>query len=220
MLRSLLAHTKTIPIESLPPARAWAIAAGANMAALRDDCLDTLATGKSAQEMRTMLDDWWDIHDAKSLTETLDWLEREGHSARFRQARALVGDVSEQDFKSILSQVSDKARVQLQLARRNLLAPQQALRGWDLARSINITRAAFDAGYIDEAYAWHEITGAAQILQMTFHSWRELSDNYLLGREFWGGGAGTAKYLEQKARWLLENSASPWKKLDWNLSLR
>ncbi len=220
MLRSLFAHTKTIPIESLPPARAWAIAAGANMAALREDRLDTLATGKSAQEMRTMLHDWWDIHDAKSLSETLDWLEREGHSARYRQARALVGDVSEQEYELILAQVSGKARMQLQVARRNPLSPQQALRGWDLARSINITRAAFDAGYIDETRAWFEIMGAAQILQLTFRSWRELSDNYLLGREFWGGGEATAKYLEQKARWLLENSAGPWRRLDWNLSLR
>lgn len=220
MLRGLFSKPQTHkPAPALTPPQAWSIAAGANLAALRDDRLDSLASGKPANEMRTMLHDWWGVNDAKSLYETLDWLEREGHSARFRQALALVRNLSEQEFQYTLTQVQGKERVQLELARTSPVSDTQALVGWDLGRSINITRAGFDAGYIDEARAWHEILGAAQIIQITFSSWQELCDNYLLGRQFWGGSQDTDKYLVQKAKWLVQDASSPWKQLAWNLKL-
>lgn len=221
MFRSFLSEALDSKKRStaLTPTQAWAIAAGASLAALRGDRLDSLAAGKPQARAQTMLREWWGIENAKSLYETIDWLKREGHSIRFRRLATLAGDLSEQEYQFHLTNLESKARAQLELARTQRARAPEALIGWDMARLINVLRAAYDAGYIDEAHAWREIMGAARTIQHTFHSWQELYDNYLLGRQFWGGGKDTDKYLVQKSQWLLRDPASPWKKLPWNLRL-
>jgi Protein of unknown function (DUF1266) len=40
-------------------------------------------------------------------------------------------------------------------------------------------------GYLAEDEAWEKIMPAAAKLHATFSSWKELGENYLIGREFW-----------------------------------
>jgi hypothetical protein len=46
--------------------------------------------------------------------------------------------------------------------------------------------------------------------------WQELSDNYLLGRRFWGGRDETQPQFETRARWLTTDPHSLWRRLAWS----
>jgi Protein of unknown function (DUF1266) len=80
-----------------------------------------------------------------------------------------------------------------------------------------VARAAFSAGYLDEAKAWQHVEHAAQRLRRTYRSWSEMSENYLLGRRYWGEGEDLQKYFDAAAHWLLTDRRSPWRRLDWGI---
>jgi hypothetical protein len=204
----------------LSPAQAWGIAAGANLAALRFDSLDTLDTGKSRANAEYTLREWWGVKDAKSLREMVQWLTNAGHSAEFIQVYNMLSDLNEEQYAALLQlQANPTARNRMEIVWAYRNEADRALKSWDLGRMINIVRAGYGAGYIDEAEAWQHIMDAARRLQPIFGSWKELSDNYMLGREFWGVQTGTDDVLMERATWLLIDPASPWQKLAWNTPL-
>ena len=62
---------------------------------------------------------------------------------------------------------------------------------------------------------------AARTLQSNFDSWKELGENYLIGREFWslhqtkeGGDLSRDAYFR-----LLNDPASPWNRHAWETNL-
>lgn len=44
-----------------------------------------------------------------------------------------------------------------------------------------------------------------------------MSENYLLGRRYWGEGEDLQKYFDAAAHWLLTDRRSPWRRLDWGI---
>jgi hypothetical protein len=62
----------------------------------------------------------------------------------------------------------------------------------------------------------------ARLLQQTFESWKDLGENYLIGREFWSLERTKASgwYFQQAFKELLQNPESPWYTLSWELNLR
>ncbi|HEY6321927.1 MAG TPA: DUF1266 domain-containing protein [Thermoanaerobaculia bacterium] len=70
---------------------------------------------------------------------------------------------------------------------------------------------------LEEAKAWQHVEHAAQRLRRTYRSWSEMSENYLLGRRYWGEGEDLQKYFDAAAHWLLTDRRSPWRRLDWGI---
>jgi len=63
---------------------------------------------------------------------------------------------------------------------------------------------------------------AARILQRAFSSWRELGENYLIGREFWSLTQTKQDGDQVRAAYdrLLNDPNSPWNRISWTLSLQ
>lgn len=64
-----------------------------------------LPKGKWQQAERENLKQWWDMADAPSLLQTVDWLLQEGHRAEYQQ-RGEQGDIAAWDYSRALSLLS------------------------------------------------------------------------------------------------------------------
>jgi hypothetical protein len=97
----------------------------------------------------------------------------------------------------------------------------RSILGWDYSRYIALCRWGYAAGYLSEDEAWAHIIRAARLLQSTFGSWRELGENYLVGREFWSPAQQrhSGPIYRAALRRLLEGPESPWTRYAWNLDL-
>ncbi len=223
------------PADAPPAARpltrrqmAWGLAASALLTEHNRGRHDTLsgiaATAQSASDQRWILARWWDVADRDGLLRVLAWLDAGGHRRRFAEVGERAVQLSPEEFEALLSSPelkSDEAE-SISVARkyfRKLGA--RSLVGWDYARYVSLCRWGYTAGYLDEGEAWQGITHAAGILRRTFSSWRELGENYLIGREFWSpeetrrGGADYRATFQQ----LLSDPASPWNRVPWSLEI-
>src|SRR4029079_5524122 len=94
------------------------------------------------------------------------------------------------------------------------------LTAWDTVRLSFLARATFTAGWVDETTAWDVALEAARKLQRSYDSWAEMSQNFLLGRGFWGEASpASMEAFHKNATWLLNNERSPWTQLPWDLPL-
>jgi hypothetical protein len=138
------------------------------------------------------LSQWWDIHGREEAIKTLNWLWQEGHRGVYRTESRMPARVA------------------------NVHTP---LLAWDYCRLIWVAGVSYIAGYITEAEAWEKIMPAAVAIQANYSSWRQMGEDYLLGRERWFG------HQEPKFRSvfrLLTNPSdpnSPWNKNPWSLAL-
>jgi hypothetical protein len=206
--------------------REWGLAASALLAELNHQRHDSLAgvalTEDRKRSSRQGLEIWWSVLNREDLFTTLSWLDSGGHRQEFAAFGQRVSQMDPDEFKTLLAGVDSENANSLVIARRYYQKlGSQSLIGWDYARYISVCRMGYVVGYISEDEAWQRIMYAARILQRTFGSWRELGDNYLIGREFWSlaqtqkdGQAMRAAYER-----LLSNSSSPWNRISWTLNL-
>ncbi|MDD5260818.1 MAG: DUF1266 domain-containing protein [Methylacidiphilales bacterium] len=195
--------------------------------------------GKNVESNRRRLDYWWGVKDRKAAIKELKWLEKDGHRVNYRKyleeiqnskpesqppeglarawiiiqeyllsrgKRSLHGRFTAEEIATI-RQESTRHKA------KNLLA-------WDYCRIINLAGWCHHAGYISEEEAWQHIFPAARKLQSTYCSWKEMSDDYILGRVIWQKEPqDRMSYLQER---LLDPSepASPWAKLPWQTPLQ
>ena len=105
------------------------------------------------------------------------------------------------------------------IARNRLRFRNGDIIAWDLGRLINVARLGYSAGYLPDHEALTIIMTAARALQAAFRSWRELSDNYLLGYSVSQGGAEVDQGRAAQAAWLCDGEDSPWQLIPWSLPL-
>jgi Protein of unknown function (DUF1266) len=197
----------------------WAIAAGANLL-FQDSRFDHLELGGTAAEARDMLRQQWRVTGPSAAEPLLDSLATVGHTAVLRAILPKVSALTPPRFEQWVAEQRPDLRRLLRFAYEHRTEFKDGeLLGWDLARLINVARAEYKVGWIDEATAWKHIMPAARRLQRAYSSWQELSDNYLLGRRFWGGHDETQPRFETRARWLTTDPHSPWRRLAWNTPL-
>lgn len=200
-------------LPQLTPAQRWMIAAGGNLVKLNSAPFATLHYGRSRGGMRSMLRQWWDVRDRPSLLDQLQRLANEGHRTTFQQAFTQVANLTEAD----IARVPNPAARFVWENRHNF--KNGDLVAWDFARLINVARQGYTAGYINEQEAWQYIAPAARILQSSYSSWHELSDNYMLGWRFWQNGAPLDAHYIRTFNWLKTDPASPWAQIAWNTPL-
>jgi hypothetical protein len=204
----------------LSTAQLWAIAAGANLAYERGDGLDRLEFGCGARCAQTMLRGGWGVNGTSDAEPMLVLLARVGHTAVLRLDLAALSSVPQAKLEPWLRAQPPDRRQRLRFAYQHRVEFKNGeLLGWDLGRLINVARAAYTAGWMDESTAWAHILPAARRLQQAYSSWDELSQNYLLGRRYWAGADETQVKFEAAAAWLRTNPQSPWRQLDWSTPL-
>jgi hypothetical protein len=151
-------------------------------------------------------------------------LDEEGH----RQAFAVVGErvsrLSAEEFQATLAAPGMNGNLahSLLVARDNYeKLGHRSLIGWDYSRYISLCRWGYLVGSLTEEEAWQRVMHAAQIIQGTFASWRELGENYLIGRDFWSYEATRrdGQIMRATCQELLRKPQSPWNQIPWNLDL-
>ena len=216
------------PAPALAPARAWALATSAVLTELNRERHDLLAGGPRTEERirewRENLVEWWGVESRADLLETLERLDADGHRREFERLGAALERMSDAEIRALLEsrgyddEVSQKVEVVTRWYGR---LGAKSLLGWDYARYVALCRWGYLVGYLSEEEAWARIMPVARRLQRAFTSWRELGENYLIGRQFWSlrETRTSGDLYEAAYRKLLEDPGSPWSRLPWNTDL-
>ncbi len=207
---------------------AWALATTAIMFEFNADRHDLLAGAVANPDGeakgKQLLSDWWSVDTKDELLDTLNWLQFEGHRADFDELGRQVSAMNEMQFESTKAAVliDEQQTHRLDVVRKNYrLLGNKGILAWDLVRYIALCRWGYLAGYLSDVEAWDLIMPAARRLQQTFSSWRDLQENYLIGRDFWSvqqtqkTGDGFRAIYEH----FIQDSNSPWNVNSWTMDL-
>ena len=204
----------------------WALATTGILTECNHEYHDVLAgvepTPENISKHRTLLSEYWGIKCREDLLFVLEWIEQVGHRKRFDQMGQYMRTVNEEEFKVMLKQLPEEDESSWDAVRKYWsILGRKSLLGWDFCRYIHLCRKGCLLGYLSENEAWRLIVPKARILQQTFDSWKDLGENYLIGREFWSLARTKASgwFYYQAFKNLLENPDSPWNTIPWNLDL-
>ncbi|SRR6266568_383442 len=207
--------------------REWALAASAILATFNREPMNTLASGGPSPDQRRnaqrLIRVWWGIGSREDLLTALVGIEQGGHRMAFSAVGSRVEKLSPEDLKKIVSGLSSDGAHSVVIAHRYYdKLGSQSITAWDFARYINLCRWGVESGYLSEDEAWPRVMYAAGILQQTFSSWREFSEDYLIGREFWSLRQTKidGQVMRAICQRLLNDPNSPWNRIPWNLPLQ
>ena len=176
---------------------------------------------KNINDCRQSLEYWWGIKNRENLLSTLAWLLQEGDRYEFDRLLGYVVTMSDREYKKILKNTTDlQKKNQLQTVYENQGLGKKSILAWDACRFVYLCRVGYFLDYLNEEEAWELILPTALTLQQTFNSWKDLGNNYLIGRQFWSYQQ-TEMYGDefQKAyKELLSNPQSPWNTIPWDLT--
>ncbi len=174
-------------------------------------------TEEERSSFRKMLSQWWDIDSRAQALETLNWLKEAGHNEQFAMMAEALTDGS---ASAVLAKAENDPALQrrIQVVRDNSKQlGEHGIIAWDLTRLAYVAQASYYAGYISREEAWKEMIYAAATTQKAFSSWNEMSQSFLIGREFWNGEKDPK--FSETITWLLSNDNSPWVKNKWDIPL-
>lgn len=208
----------------------WALAASALLTERNGQRHDLLGgserTEANVKNWKQTMRDWWGINSRADLFMVLKWLDEGGHRQDFEQLGEFSHSLSAAQHKELRRrlQFSDNGVGLHQLAMVDTYSEKlgkKSLLAWDYARYISLCRWGYLVGYLSEEEAWERMLPAARTLQSAFDSWKDLGENYLIGREFWSLER-TQKdgHLYRTAfQKLLADPASPWNRYAWETGL-
>jgi len=181
-------------------------------------------TKKNAETWQRVLQSGWDVYNREDLLEALASLRDYGHRGAFEDMSERLATAD----SASLAALHASALVDPELANSIDIVTEyhdalgeKSLMGWDYSRYVALCGWGFVAGYLTHDEAWELLIPAARLLQRTFGSWRELGENYIIGRRFWSRRQTQkdgAKY-EVAFEWLCTNPESPWVRIPWDLDL-
>jgi hypothetical protein len=216
--------TSLQPTTDEAKARLWALACAGVLMERNGDSHETLETGlripRNIVAQKNLLSRWWGVEKRADLLECLHSLEVRGHRASF-DADVKYITTGNRAMLQRLADASNADRAnELRVVRRYYQQlGEKGIVGWDISRYICLCKWGYTVGYLSEDEAWKKIMPAARLLQKKFGSWKELGENYLIGREYWGGDPHDQALCEDGIMRLLESRNSPWVKLPWNTNL-
>lgn len=191
--------------------------------------IDTLETGMDDARLTKGLGEAWDISDADSAGQTLEWLRTAGHRQYFETVyqilqtqpasewrAAVESQLPDADHEQVHGFVKNLAETIEDLKNKDHLSPADFERGilaWDMGRLVVVARMAHDKGFLGEGVAWEYVGDALRQCKAVFSSWGELSNSYIIGRAMWSGAGMMLDGLKEIAHDLLEKDGSPWRSL-------
>ena len=205
----------------------WAIALSGIMTELNNDTHLTLKSryfsGKKIY-LEVLKRDW-EINNKDELLETLDSLEKGGHTASFNLIKKLIIE-DKGDIEKILEkyQLEDYEINRLMFTLANWhIYENMTIRSWDFGRSIALCRWGYDVGFLTEKEAWEKIMYYAKQIQPLYGSWDEYGFSYFGGRLFWASSAGSVvdDYITKTSEVYnrLISESGYWHSLRWDIKL-
>jgi tetratricopeptide (TPR) repeat protein len=209
-------------------ARQWAIACSAQMFSKNYQGLyslpgETSSAGNVERQKKGLLESWGiDSHD--SLLSALSNLRAHGHNSLWRHYRSVLARggsgppaamYSGPTGKEVRSRLSVVREYGEKFGDRGILA-------WDLGRYICLCRWGYKVGYISEDEAYQLIMPVAAQMQSTYGSWKQMGDEYLVGRKFWNEEVWREdeSRFDEISNYLLNCKTSPWVNLAWDTRLK
>ena len=209
--------------------KTWALATTALLTERNQERHDLLGgmerTDANVSAKQQLLREWWGVTDKASLLATLRWIDGEGHRERFENVARYVATLSPEELGKVRDTLKDNAQARQELEvvlAHHAKLGEKSLLGWDYSRYVTLCRWGYLVGYLTEDEAWDLIMPGARKLQTTFDSWKDLGENYLIGREFWSQAETERNGLlyQQVYQRLLDDPASPWNQCAWDLNLK
>jgi len=169
----------------------------------------------------------WDINTREELFETLEILEKGGHSASLNEIQKILIEIFlTEDKFDVLDILGKYNWDQTKINRLNFVRANwtnyiaRNIKAWDLGRGISLCRWGYNVGFITEEEAWEKIFYFAKMIRPLYNSWEEYGYDYLLGRLFWASGFGEEKsYLTSTEAIYEKLLSSYWSRIDWNIDL-
>ncbi|MET3108030.1 hypothetical protein AAKU67_004232 [Oxalobacteraceae bacterium GrIS 2.11] len=205
----------------------WGLAVGMILGAqsrMHPDMLGGWATTTTNAELvKPGLERWWGIHNRDELLSEIRHLERFGHRAEFERLGQMNEALNNSEYKKALSLFAFNDLFNIErntfVKQHYVQLKQKSLLAFDLVRVVNLSRQGYLANYISEEEAWSHIMMAADRLQRTYNSWHDLSDNYLLGRQFWGGNKEGQAEFATTLQCVHDLQNGPWQLNSWEMPL-
>ncbi len=215
--------------HGVPLPERWALACTALLFTKNDDgCNSWLGEAPTPANIRGQsraISEWWGIKSREDLLAQLEALRTNGgynkawkeyvmyqkEGIGFDQVRGVTTDIAEGNFSSRLALVKEYGP---KFGERGILA-------WDLCRYICLVRWGLMLDFISENEASDLIMPVARRLQSTYGSWKQMGEEYLIGRRFWNEELwkeGEAEY-DTIYKTLLTEKNSPWLTIPWNTDL-
>lgn len=145
-------------------------------------------------DAKSTLSKYWNVNSKAELETDLNWLLEEGHQVQYAFLRKVLdenggpnADLDKIDLKKY--DLAKESVLGLAFIKANYNDFSKAgIKAWDYARYVNNICVAYQAGYLnrDEATVW--LRKATLAAQQSYSDWRSYYNDFLLGREFWGGG--------------------------------
>jgi hypothetical protein len=167
-----------------------------------------------AKEAKGTLADYWEIHNTAELEKSLNWLLDEGHQGQYTKYRKVLeenggagADLKVIDLGKYGLAKTDIPGIQF-IKDHYTEFSKAGIKAWDIARYINNICIAYQAGYFNrgEATAW--LRKAPQVVQSQYSDWNTYFNDFLLGREFWGGGETDKERFKKEVAGMLEGKYS------------
>lgn len=141
---------------------------------------------------------WWGNDSKEKLTETLDWLLKEGHQTTYESCRKAIdengganADIAAIDLAKYGLDNNDIA--DLRFVRENLdKFPKGGIKAWDIARYMYNVNLGYATEYFSEEDGQKIAQKALEEAQKHFDNWDDYWNSYLLGYHFWGGDRSEA----------------------------
>jgi tetratricopeptide (TPR) repeat protein len=211
-------------------ARQWAIACSAQMFTKNSNGVFSLGgmipTERRIQKEKDLLVQWWGIDSRESLLSQLESLKDHGFNELWLDyAKSERRRGAGQESKLPVEVVLNLPRMQWRCKVVDEYAPTFGDRGilaWDLVRYICLCRWGYLVGYLDEEEAYRMMMPVAARLQTTYGSWKQMGEEYLIGRKFWNEDEwkqGEDRYIEL-TKLLVNCKSSPWVYLPWKTKLQ
>jgi hypothetical protein len=189
----------------------------------RHDILEGVErTDENITKHENLLDYWWGIDSRDGLIFVLEWLEQVGHRKRFDEMGQYMNTITDKEFNEMIRKLPAEDRSSWKTVREHWShLGGKSLVGWDFCRYIHLCRRGYLLGYLSEREAWDLILPKARFLQAAFDTWADLGENYLIGRQFWSleRTEASGEFFRQAYERLVEDPASAWNTISWNLSL-
>jgi hypothetical protein len=169
---------------------------------------------KDGKEAKATLADYWDIHNTAELEKSLTWLLEEGHQAQYAQYRRVLAenggagaDIAAIDLAKYKLSKTDIPG--LTFIKTNYTAfSDGGIKAWDIARYINNICVAYQAGYLSRGEAMVWLKKAPQVVQSQYKDWKTYFNDFLLGRQFWGGAESDNDRFKREVAGMLEGKYS------------
>lgn len=201
-----------VPNPSINESYQWAIACGADLAALRGDILNDLNTDADTSYAPDVLENDWGIESHDDAVEMCDSLLAGRHSTEYNAAAQTGTGKHGVNIRAAMALFMKDGMINAASVPNMLI--------WDLGRLVTVCRLAFDAGFLSRDETMQYLRELAPKVQATYKSWREMSVAYQFGRAVWGG-VDEDEYNAMKGNmeFLLKSAESPWNKLPFDMKL-